>query len=346
MKTTTPCNGYYISKNYRSYTSAASKAKIDCEEILRAGGYRNIGLPRTIRASETYGFARNLLSVLVAAARLERGSTLVLQYPLKKYHAFLCRVARWKGCTTVTIIHDLRSLRRKKVIIDKEIRDLNRSPLLVVHNERMRDWLLEHGCRSRAIVLSIFDYLSPAAPAPLPFRRPLEIVFAGTFSRERSAFPALLPREATAYLLNIYGNPGDIHALATHPVIRYKGVFNADILISKIEGHFGLVWDGPAITTCAGGHGEYLLYNNPHKTSLYLRCHLPVIIWSRAALAPFVRENGVGILLDSLEELERACAAITEEEYLAMRRNAARVSLRLASGSYLLDALTLACEES
>jgi hypothetical protein len=332
----------YVSKNYRSFTSAASKAKIDCEEILLQHGYRNIGLPRAFHANEVRGFIHNLFTVLLAVLRLPRGGTLVLQYPLKKYYAFLCRVARWKKCHVVTIIHDLRSLRRKKVIVDKEIRDLNRSHCLIVHNESMKTWLQEQGCRSHLVVLGIFDYLSDVLPSPLPFHRPLEIVFAGAFTRKRSSFPSRLPATSPSYLLNFYGNPGNIADLADRPVIRYKGIFNADILISKIEGHFGLIWDGPEITTCGGGHGEYLLYNNPHKTSLYLRCHLPVIIWSRAALAPFVRANGVGILLDSLEDLETTCAALSEEDYQTMRQNAARVAERLRTGAYLSDALLLA----
>ncbi|MDR0765585.1 MAG: galactofuranosyltransferase, partial [Odoribacteraceae bacterium] len=332
-------NGHYISKNYRAYTSAASKAKIDCEEILQKNGYVNIGLPRTIRANETYGFFRNLFSVLLAVVRARRGVPLVLQYPLKKYYPFLCRVARWRGCPVITIIHDLRSLRRKKMIVDREIRDLNRSPVLIAHNEKMKEWLHARGCRSRVVVLSIFDYLSDAEPLPCPFRRPVEIVFAGTFSHKRSSFPAHLDPDASSFLLNMYGRPGDIDALSGRPVIRYKGVFDADVLISKIEGHFGLIWDGPEVTTCAGGHGEYLLYNNPHKTSLYLRCHLPVIIWSRSALAPFIREHRVGLLVDSLEELEQICATLSREEYLSMQQNTRIIAERLKNGAYLTEAL-------
>jgi hypothetical protein len=344
MNTHPPCNGYYLSKNYRAYTSAASKAKIDCEEILRANGYANIGLPRSIRPNETYGFFKNLFSVLLAALRLKRGTTLVLQYPLKKYYTFLCRVARWKGCAVVTIVHDLRSMRRKRVIIDKEMRALNRSTVLIVHNENMHKWLREQGCRARAVVLSIFDYLSAAEPLPRPFRRPVEVVFAGTFSCKRSAFPGKFTPDDTRFLLNMYGRPGDIDAIRERPVIRYKGIFDADILISKIEGHFGLVWDGPEITTCTGSHGEYLLYNNPHKTSLYLRCHLPVIIWSRSAIAPFIRENRVGILLDSLEDLGSTLEALTEEEYLLMQRATILVADRLKTGHYLTTALARARE--
>ncbi|MDR2414284.1 MAG: galactofuranosyltransferase [Odoribacteraceae bacterium] len=335
-------NGHYISKNYRSYTSAASKAKIDCEEIMQKNGYANIGLPRTIRSNEIYGFLRNLFSVLLAACRVKRGTPLVLQYPLKKYYPFLCRVARLKGAPVITIIHDLRSLRRKKMIVDREIRDLNRSTVLVAHNEKMAGWLREQGCRSRLVLLSIFDYLSDVEPLPRPFRRPLEIVFAGTFSRERSSFPAKIDPNASSFLLNMYGRPGDVAALSAHPVIRYKGVFDADILISKIEGHFGLIWDGPETTTCAGGHGEYLLYNNPHKTSLYLRCHLPVIIWSRSALAPFVRDHRVGLLVDSLEDLEHLCATLTGEDYLSMQQNTRIIAERLKNGDYLAEALARA----
>ena len=50
--------------------------------------------------------------------------------------------------------------------------------------------------------------------------------------------------------------------------------------------------------------GEYLQYNAPHKMSLYIRCGLPIIVWEKAGLAPFVKKNNVGICISSLTELE------------------------------------------
>lgn len=49
--------------------------------------------------------------------------------------------------------------------------------------------------------------------------------------------------------------------------------------------HLQGVWDGDSVDTCAGNTGAYLRYNNPHKTSLYLACGMPVIVWKEAAIA-------------------------------------------------------------
>ncbi len=65
--------------------------------------------------------------------------------------------------------------------------------------------------------------------------------------------------------------------------------------------------------------GEYLKYNNPHKTSLYIRCHLPVIIWNQAALAPFARQQGIGLCVDSLRDIAPTLAVLTPERYAEMR---------------------------
>ena len=40
--------------------------------------------------------------------------------------------------------------------------------------------------------------------------------------------------------------------------LKYKATY-------KMEGSFGLVWDGTSKDTCIGGFGEYLKFNNPHK---------------------------------------------------------------------------------
>ena len=67
------------------------------------------------------------------------------------------------------------------------------------------------------------------------------------------------------------------------------------IFLLNLFGSFGLVWDGMSSETCKGSFGEYLRINNPHKTSLYLASGIPVIIWSKAALAEFIEKNKCGI---------------------------------------------------
>ena len=132
----------------------------------------------------------------------------------------------------------------------------------------------------------------------------------------------------------------DIHKLAnSNRSFRElaKQMTRDDYLI--ILGDFGLVWDGTSIDTCAGNYGTYLKYNDPHKTSLYLVCGFPVVVWEKSAISRFVLARGAGIAVASLLEAGDAIAALSPKEYEAMCKNAAAVSAELRSGSYLKRAV-------
>ena len=119
----------------------------------------------------------------------------------------------------------------------------------------------------------------------------------------------------------------------------YKGSFKPDEVPGVLEGSFGLVWDGNTASTCGGNTGEYLRYNNPHKTSLYLASGIPVIVWSEAAMSGFVSENHVGIAVGSLYEIEEKVNAISDADYKEMKDNAIAVSAKLRSGYYFETAI-------
>ena len=150
----------YLSRNYRGVDNAGNKAKTDIEQIMESHGFRNVGLKQTRYRNVVVAFCRTLFSVLKSILCLRKGDVLVLQYPLKKYYAFVCNMAHLRGCKVVTLIHDLGSFRRKKLTIPQEIARLDHSDCVIVHSERMRDWLLEHGIKAKLQILEIFDYLS------------------------------------------------------------------------------------------------------------------------------------------------------------------------------------------
>lgn len=331
--------GFYVSKNYRSNTAAASKAKIDCEDIFIDYGLKNIGLKRTISDNTGFNFFRNLVSAIVSVVRLPRKSNLILQYPFKKYYPFISFIARCKGCKVVTLIHDLRSHRKGNVTIKEEIRLLNHSEVVIVHNEEMKKWMEEHGSTSRLVCLGIFDYLSKDVPKKIELQKPYRLVFAGALSKKKNPFLYEFPQDIENYKLSIYGRGVNEEVIENNPTLDYGGFFNADELISKLQGHFGLVWDGTSTTTCAGQFGEYLKYNNPHKTSLYIRCHLPIITWSQAAIGKFVKDNNIGVLVDSLLELEDVLKNLNKEEYQMMLVNTQKIAENIKSGFYLKKAL-------
>lgn len=103
-----------------------------------------------------------------------------------------------------------------------------------------------------------------------------------------------------------------------------------------------MVWDGASVDECTGDWGEYLKINNPHKTSFYLRAGIPVIVWNKAAMAPFVKENGIGLCVDSLRDIDRELAGLTPEAYGRMRANAGRIGRLIGDGHYITTALKAA----
>lgn len=336
----------YLSKNYKGLNSAGSKAKTDIETILVKLGYKNVGLKQTTYNNKIAGFLITLLGVLKVPFSLHKGDVLVLQYPLKKYYSFVCKIAHLKESKVITIIHDLGSFRRKKLTVQQEINRLNHSDYIIAHNESMKNWLLGNGSKAQIGTLRIFDYLSAkkAEFKNIP-HLPYSVVYAGALSRRKNAFLYKLDNYIDSYHFNLYGGGFSLDDIENKAAFSYKGFVPSDKLITSVEGHFGLVWDGDSISECSGVNGEYLKYNNPHKTSLYIRCLLPIIIWEKAALALFVKENKIGIAVDSLENLDKVLSNISLDDYNEMKQNIVTISDQLSKGWYIEQALDKANKE-
>lgn len=334
--------GYlYLSKNYKEINGAGNKAKTDIEQIMQELGYLNAGLPQSFSKNKIVGFFLTLIGVLKVPFMVSKGDVLVLQYPLKKFYPFVCRMARLRGCKVVTLIHDLGSFRRRKLTIPQEIKRLNASDVLIVHNKYMKQWLSEQGYDKPMVCLEIFDYLSDtvAMEAQDP-GSVYKVTYAGGLSYKKNRFIYDIDSLARTWIFNLYGGGFESNRITNKDLFVYKGFVPSNQLIATAEGDFGLVWDGESPLTCTGYFGEYLKYNNPHKTSLYIRCHLPIIVWEKAAMASFIQENNIGICVDSLEHLDEILSSVTREQYATMKENIICISERLASGFYTGKALS------
>ena len=332
---------YYLSKNYNVLDSAGNKAKTDIEKILAELGYKNAGLARTTYSNKAMGFIITLLSVLKVFFTVSSGNIVVLQYPLKKYYSFVCKMIHLKKGKVITIIHDLGAFRRKKLTIEQEIKRLGKTDLLIVHNDNMKEWLSRHGYTKPMICLKIFDYLSPSENNnPLTFdQKPVKIIYAGALSFRKNRYLYSLDNIISGWQFELYGN-GFIKSDVKNPEhFNYNGFMPSDQLIESVCAHFGLVWEGESISTCSGDFGEYMKVNNPHKVSLYIRCNLPLIIWKDAALAEFVTENKIGLCINSLEELNTALASVTPESYREMKENIKMIDEKISSGYYITEAI-------
>lgn len=319
--------------------SAGDKAKTDVEAVLDRLGYKNIGLNQKRSKNSIAAYFITLASIIKGVMSLSRGDVLVIQYPLKKYYDFVVKLARRRDVKVITLIHDLGSFRRKKLTIKEEIDRLNYSSVVIVLSEAMREWLQRHGLKSKMVVLGLWDYFSPSK-APVHYYKKDErprLVFAGDLSPEKNEWLYKLAEEQPDVDLVLYGC--GIDQSRNTPNMTDKGYVDSDTLIATASGDYGLVWYGDSLTEGSGVLGEYLRYNAPHKTSLYLRAGLPVIIWEKAGLAEIVRRLDIGICVPSLHHIAADLALITPERYANLRENVALVSAQLAEGHFIEAAL-------
>lgn len=334
----------YISRCYRNAESAGTKAKTDYEKILSTIGGVNVGLPMTYNDSKIISFFLNLISVAMFVFRIRKRDILFLQYPVKKYFVFLCWYAKHRGANTIVFIHDLGSFRREKITVSAEIEKLMNTDYLIAANSAMRKWLLDKGYTHPVGAMGLHDYLTYASPkSPLTVETQKTVVYAGGLAKRKNSFLEKLSCQSISYQLRLYGNNKDLELCMNNNIKLYPFLKDTDF-INTIKAHYGLIWDGDSVDECSGAWGEYLKYNSPHKASFYLRAGLPLIIWREAALAPIIEQEGIGISISSLRDLDHILASISVENYKRMLENVRRVSNLISSGYSLRSALSKAIQ--
>ena len=338
-------NTFYISRNYRPTNNAANKPKTDIERILDSMGIRNLGLKQTRMKSSALGAVLSFLSITKGLLLLPSKSYLVVQYPLSKYYNYITWGARLKGCKIVLVIHDVHSLMKGKLAVEKEMKRFNIADKIIVHNRSMKHWFEEQGCKAALETLELFDYLNTLdlkLEIPTEIQKPYQVVVAGGLTVDKSAFIYKMQQQSIKnYFFNLYGNGFSQENLDPEKgLLHYQGSFPPDEVAQHIKGHFGLVWGGNSVDKCSGILGEYLKYNNPHKTSLYLLCGLPIIIWDKAAIAPYIVSQGAGIAISSLLELDAILENLTLEDYQTMSKRAIELRDKVTNGGFLKAAIT------
>lgn len=332
---------YYLSKNYPEIVSAGNKAKTDIEKILSDLGYENAGLKQTTYSNKIVGFVLTLVGVLKVFFTISANDIVVLQYPLKKYYSFVCNIIHLKKGKVITFVHDLGTFRRKRLSVYEEIKRLNHTDYLIVHNDNMKNWLQNQKYTKPMICLEMIDYLSPSTNKNQPEfdGKFIKVIYAGALSYRKNRFLYLLDDIISEWHFELYGKGFEEDKVKNKEHFEYRGFCPSDQLIENVSAHFGLVWDGESTNICSGNFGKYLKLNNPHKTALYIRCNLPLIVWKEAALVPFILKHKIGICVDSLEDLNTILPSISIEKYNEMRENIKEVNKKISSGFYFAKAL-------
>lgn len=310
--------------------------------ILDQMGIYNLGFKQSNYKSSALGAVISFLGITKGLLTLPKRSTLVMQYPLSKFYGYKTKWAKAKGCKIILIVHDVKTLMGKNKEVAKEMILFNKADVLVVHNKAMLSWFKANGFKGELVSNYLFDYLlKPDQRLPvLPTAKGTKIVFAGGLGMEKSAFLYKLNAlKEPGFKLELYGGGFQKQKVEKKSILNYYGSFAPDEVLNHLKGNFGLVWNGNAVNRCDGAFGNYVQFNNPHKTSLYLLAGLPLIIWKKAAVAKLVEEEGIGFTIESLEELSQKIAAISESDYQKMLTKVAVTREKIAQGHFLETAM-------
>jgi hypothetical protein len=312
---------------------------VDAEKIMMRKNFHPVLFPDFTSFSIAAKFRRGFY-LLKMFFTIGKGAYVGFVFPV---YARMNSLLLWllsfkKGVRIICFVVDIDGIKdNDNELLKKEIAAFNRFKYFVVPNDGTRDWLQMQVPSAIISTVEFLDFL--ATPFEGNRKKTNQVVFAGNL--EKSTFlKKLRPLMEVSHDLhfNLYG-PGYTDDMGSTPNVSYKGVANPYELPSKLEGSFGLVWDGGSIDKPEGSLGDYMRYISHHKISLYILSGLPVIVPEIAGSAPLVKKYGIGLTIKNLYEIEDKINSVSEEQYQQMRQNMKPLAKKIANGERFGDAL-------
>ena len=286
----------------------ATKAKEDFAKIANQNNWQIINIDR---AEET-----------VDISKLEKDDILIHQFPSylsAEWENKLADEIKKINAKLVYLIHDIEPFRMKR---DNpwEFQLFKKADLLIVHNPIMKNRLNNESVDTPMISIGFFDYLTEEKANKHQFETIIN--YAGTLSKAN-----FLLDKFTNFPINVYGGKPKKWPDTLPENINYQGAFKPEELPSKLSDGFGLLWDDEP-------YHQYEIINTPHKLSLYLAAGLPVIIWSKAAMTPAIKQQRLGFTIDVLSDLDKIILNSDEYEYQNLLTNVEKIGQKIRNGDY------------
>ena len=329
-----------------SLNNAGNKVFADMTTIANKLEFKEIKIERKLSVRNYFDrFKRKLKCLLdwnICYRNIKENSVVLLQHPILLTHNKILKKLKYnKKVKYISVVIDIEELRTdvcSKYHKEEFETMLEISDVFIVHNEKMLNFFVMKGIsKDKIINIETFDYLQENNNI-VEFEKSL--IFAGNLNTMKCGFIGQL-NQIKNIEINLYGSDFDNNLLNSKN-IKYHGSFPPDEITKNLNRGFGLVWDGDSVDTCSGYYGQYLKYNNPHKLSLYLSCGLPVVIWSQAAQARFVKKYNVGLCVESLKEAERIISNMNEKEYKNLQTSVDKIRPLLCSGYFGTKAINKA----
>jgi hypothetical protein len=332
---------YFIQQYLQEKYLHGGVGGVDAEKILLAKGFEPLLFPHQTGFSVTAKFSR-FIYLFKLFFRIKKGSVIVFLFPLyARMNRLLLRILAAKQVRFICFIADINGLKDgDRNLLEAEIAFFRRYTYFVVHNARMNEWLHEHMPSAiKTAEIGFFDFLT--TPVIIERTPSPDIVFAGNL--EKSRFLNQLG-SIDSLRFHLYG-AGHTVSMLEPSNVEWHGIELPEDLPAKLEGSFGLVWDGDSAEMPAGSLGDYMQYISHHKLSLYILSGLPLVVPATAGSASVVLSYGIGITVKNLHEIADRIKTISIAEYREMQNNMQPLAQRISEGKCLGSAIDQLMEE-
>lgn len=302
-------------------------------------GFRKLHYPRIYSAKlrevgkeARWEYLESLLSCVLP------GDTVIIQYPLWTNNSefeleFVNYLKSVRQAKIVALVWDIISwvqdARDRDYTKDASLWMLNKYDLVIAANPKMGKRLQEvGGVTSPMIPMYLSDFIYKGPLIQKKFKKELYYVATGID-------PALIHECPKNIPINFIG-PHDRVKDTPSSSIRLLGAMDSNNIPYQLDGGFGLLYY-PQGGTYKGMH-QYGECNNPLKLSLYLSSGLPVISMYNTAHAKWIKEQGVGIIIDNLSDIDKKIDEISESDYYKMIENIKPWQRAVSSGFFAKSA--------
>ena len=306
--------------------STATIAQNAIQKIATQLGFKELGIYFYHATSETVEERSRRLDGILASVSM--GDVVIFQTPtwngIEFEREFLAKL-KALHVKIVIFVHDVIPLMFKQnaFLLDDYISLYNMADSIILPSAAMRKRLVQNGLTVNNVLFQeMWDH-----PHDLHLYNPTfkkSIYFSGNLSR----FPELQTWSGTVPL-TIFSNEDQFPTSEQVHIAGWKT--DEEMLLELSKGGFGLVW---STHQNEDQNLDYYSMNLSYKLSTYLAAGIPVIIPSTLSNSAFIVEQGLGLVADSLEEVNALVEHLSEETYIEMCRRVQYFSFLLSQGFF------------
>ena len=240
----------------------------------------------------------------------------------------------------VTLVHQLNIFNYDSNVYN-DINFLNGSDYVLVHTNDMGKFLKKNGLVVETIPINGFDYYVDGELKEEKDREDSEKYSIDYICKTKSDEDYLLNgfnrMKMKNYYVNYYSSERGVGGeLAPVTDIRYLGKIDYKKVYKEMCGDFGIVY--PIRNMRLSEEKTLKLFASVEET-IYILNGMPLIVFSDSPNASFVKKEGIGIVINSLDDIDEALGHLSNRKYNDMKRKVMRIRDKYSRGFYIKRAI-------